>query len=75
MVEYLCELEQRSKAGPRSICTDCTNTGCTNPIYDVSISVIGLPTEERLWSDSENPESIHDYCVVLKCEGHMERKD
>ena len=77
MTEFQCSLGYRPRIGPRSICGDCTNKDCTNPIYEVNVTT-HLPQSklkggERLWLENEEKpkekRTLHDYYCVLDCEG------
>lgn len=83
MVEYECSLGYRPRIGPRGICNECITSDCSNPIYDVNVTIkLGATTigreKERLWSDSDNPlekRTLRDYYCVLNCEGFKKPVD
>ncbi len=77
MVKYECELGHRPRVGPFSICNKCITSDCTNPIYELNVSVMGIKGKERLWSDFDKPKGemrLSDYCCVLHCKGYLKNK-
>lgn len=71
-MEYEVQLAPLDKiiatpAGPfEPLCNSCTAPDCTNPIREITVSVLGIPKKHRVWAATDTMVR-----QVTSCKGYI----